>query len=219
MATLLDVVDERGLAKPSVPVEIGRRIGFLERAALGASTDVAGRLRDLADASFSDDRNGLEELMPHFAPLLGADLENASGFLDRLADLLPLVDGQGERLFTINVLTSSHRMDGHPSVPMVGGADGDEIDVLALKQFSIVLVSLGFAFGAKAFDNALVALFIKIANGHNVGKTPGGVGITGAATAHTDGPETNAFVGGTLFRGKQKWTGNGSGGARCDELA
>ena len=63
---------------------------------------------------------------------------------------------------------------GHPGMPMVSGANGDEIDVLAIEQFSIVLVSFGFAFGSEAFNDAIDALFIKVANGHDVGEAAGG---------------------------------------------
>ena len=45
------------------------------------------------------------------AALLGADLEDAAGFLGHFGDLLPLFNGQGQRLLAVNVFALFHGID------------------------------------------------------------------------------------------------------------
>ena len=164
MAPFLDVVDFRSLSQPGVPVDVGGRVGFLEGSALGSTADVTGYLLDLSDPALPDDPNGGKKSLTHIASLLGAYLENPSGFLGYLADLLALLDGKGEGLFAINVLACLHGLNGDSGVPMVRSTNRYKVNVLALQNLPVILVALGFALGfALAF--ALAALWLCLCNG------------------------------------------------------
>ncbi len=76
VAALLDVVDLRRLAEPHVPVQVGRGLFLLERAAARAAADGGRHLPDLADPARADQRHGQEEDAVVVAPLLGADLDD-----------------------------------------------------------------------------------------------------------------------------------------------
>ena len=178
MTTFLDVVDFGGLTQPGVPVDVGGRVGFFEGSALGSAPDVTGYLLNFPDSAFPDDSDGGKKFLAHFASLLGAYLENPSGFLGHLGDLLAFLNGQCEWLFAINVLACLHRMDCDSRVPMVRRTNGYEVNVLALQNLSVVLVTFGFALGKRLVD-AIDPLRVQVAYGDQIRQPAGVVGDSG----------------------------------------
>ena len=55
------------------------------------------------------------------------------------ADPAGLVDGVGHRLFAVDVLAGLHGVDRHLGVPVVGGGDQDDVDILAIEELPVVL--------------------------------------------------------------------------------
>ena len=90
-------------------------------------------------------RDGEQEHAVVVAPLLRADLHDAVGLLGDLAELLPLVDRERERLLAVDVLAGLHGVDADLGVPVVGRADDDGVDVLAVEDLAVVLVDVGLA--------------------------------------------------------------------------
>ena len=109
VAAILAVGDLGRLAQPHVPVQLGRGIDRGERAARGPAADRRGDLADLADPAVPHHGDGEQEHAVVVASLLGADLHHAFGFLGDLAELLALVNREGERLLAIDVFACAWR--------------------------------------------------------------------------------------------------------------
>ena len=62
-------------------------------------------------------------------------------------DRLPLVQVVGQRLLDVDVLAGGAGVDGHRHVPVVGAADQDGVDVLAVEELAIVLGGDGLGVG------------------------------------------------------------------------
>ena len=100
---------------------------------------------NLAEPPLAHHRHGGQEPVLVLAPLLGADLEDPAGLLHHRAELLPLVDRQGQRLLAVNVLAGPERGDRDRGVPVVGRADRDDVDVVAIEQLAVVFVDVALA--------------------------------------------------------------------------
>ncbi len=142
----------------------------------------------LADAAVANDGDGLQEPLVHLGALLRADLKDAAGFVEYLADLLALVDRQRERLFAIDVFAGLHGFDGDLRVPMIGRDDRHHFDVFAVEQLAIVAIDIGLPAGL--FLAALGVLLVDVADGHDVAvladsaDESAGPTIAGADAAH-----------------------------------
>ena len=158
MTTFLDVVDFGGLTQPGIPVDVGGRVGFFEGSALGSAPDVTGYLLNFPDSAFPDDSDCGKKFLAHFASLLGTYLENPSGFLGHLGDLLAFLNGQCEWLFAINVLACLHRMDCDSRVPMVRRTNGYEVNVLRLQNLSVVLVTLALPWARDLLTRSILCV-------------------------------------------------------------
>jgi hypothetical protein len=56
---------------------------------------------------------------------------------ERVHQRAALADGERERLFAIDILARPHRGGGYGSVPVVGGADEDDVDVVPRHEFLV----------------------------------------------------------------------------------
>jgi hypothetical protein len=110
---------------------------------VGPAADGRGHPLDLADASGAHERDGQEEDPVVIAALLGADLHDAARLLGDPAERLALVDRQRQRLLAVDVLARLHGVDADLGVPVVGRADDDGVDVLAVEELAVVLVDVG----------------------------------------------------------------------------
>ena len=190
VAALLGVGDQRCLAEPRVPIQMGWGLLGLERSTLGVLAQPDDHAPQLADAPGGDRFAG--EALDVVAAEAGADLEGAAGLLDRALQELALVDRERQRLFAVDVLARPARGGGHGGVPVVGRADHDHVDVAAVQQLAIVLVQGGL--GAEVLDGLLADLAVHVADGHHVAEGRGVVGDHGPLVAHPDGPDAEAVV-------------------------
>ena len=67
-----------------------------------------------------------------------ADFSGLS-FVYRIDHAPTFGDGEGNRLFTVDVLAGASGEDGGFSMPVIGGCDEHGVDVLQGKQFAVVL--------------------------------------------------------------------------------
>ena len=117
----------------------------------------------------ADHGDGQQEHAVVVAPLLGADLDHALGLLGDLAELLPLVDRQGQRLLAVDVLARLHGVDADLGVPVVGRADDHGVDVLAVEELAVVLVDVGLALAdALVVLGLLGVALVDVADGQEV---------------------------------------------------
>ena len=90
-----------------------------------------------------------------------------AGLPDRIADHLALFDRQREGLLAVDVLAGLQSIDGDLRVPVVGSADGDHIDVLAVERAPMVAGRLGPPL-AEPPARARRALVIDVGDGDDV---------------------------------------------------
>jgi hypothetical protein len=94
----------------------------------------------VTQAATASDNNRLQETLVEFTPLLRADLKYPPRFASNLHDLPAFVDGKSERLFTVNVFASVHRIDGNFCVPVIRSAASNGVDIFAFEQAAVVFV-------------------------------------------------------------------------------
>src|SRR3982751_4527613 len=97
---------------------------------------------------------------------LGADLEDFSGFLDRLINLESLREITGERLFAIDMLASIHCVHGNASVPGIVGGNENGINILAIEYFAVVDLQIGI-FQARRLFRPVAAFIEEVTGGGN----------------------------------------------------
>lgn len=104
---------------------------------------------DFSEISVSDQFGCLEELGA--GALLGTGLEDASRFLDDLAELSSFRDEKRQGLFQVDVLALSSCVDGDGSMPVVGGDDDDGVHAVPavqvaeiMERFHVMSVSVVF---------------------------------------------------------------------------
>src|SRR5581483_1736242 len=98
------------------------------------------------------------------ASLLHPTLENAVGLVHSLNQLRALVDGMGNRLFQINVLSGSERITRHPDVPVIRSGDDDGIDIVLAEHLAIV--DMRGRRAVRAVSNIFAARSVDIASGN-----------------------------------------------------
>src|SRR5207253_9292788 len=76
-------------------------------------------------------------------PPMNPHLADTSVFPDRLDHATAFGDSQRERLLDIHVFAGVARLDCLESMPVIGRADHDRIDVFLVQQLSIIFESLG----------------------------------------------------------------------------
>ena len=95
------------------------------------------------------------------------------------------------------------RFDGLFDVPVVRSRDADNVDVVALKHFSVVGVSVGFAVADGWVFNGLVNVFlVDITNCYDVTKLGMLFGVASAHTTNADTADPRAIVFGDV---RKRW--------------
>ncbi len=217
VAPLLAVVDLGRLAEPHVPVQLGGGLRHGERAAGRAVADGRRDLPDLADPARADHGHGQQEHPVVVAPLLGADLDDPAGLLGDLAELLALVDGQRQRLLAVDVLARPHGVDADLGVPVVGRADDDGVDILAIEELAVVLVDVGLPLADATVGLGLLGVaLVDVADGQEVAVLggPAGVARTLAAARRSGRGRGRSFlarVSSAIERPKGMKKGNSAG--------
>ena len=154
-----------------------------------------GDLFEFADSFVADEFAGEPE--PAAAALLGAGLENDFVLANGADDMMPLVDGQGQRLFTIDILARVGGGDIDQRMPVIGRAIDDDVDVASLHDLShIVIFVRSFAVGGELLGGGGGVGVINVAHGENLGAFLAGViGVAPPLAAATDEGDGNAVIG------------------------
>lgn len=185
-------------AEPEVVIDaggdggVGGAAGVLDPVEVGPAADLA----DFADLSGADQFDGFGIVLA--AAPVGAHLGDAIVAAGGIAEDAAFADGGGEGLFDVNILASLEGGEGGDGVPVIGGADGDDVDVLAFDDTAEVFRGggAGVAFGFEAFEGVGDALVINVADGGDLDFPGGEEGVgdgTGDAAA-ADDAEANAVV-------------------------
>jgi hypothetical protein len=129
------------------------------------------------------------------AALLQADLRHSIIGLDGLDDVVPLFDGEGQRLFDVDVLARVERVDRHPRMPVVGRGDQDGVDVFRSEQR--VVIGEGLCLAPGLFERGVEVLVIAIAERDDldVGFFLKDAHHVAAAIARADDAETDSVIG------------------------
>ena len=138
MAAFLDVIDFGSLTEPHIPVEIGRRIGFLERPADIAAIDADGNLLDISDQSATHHVDSAEESFLIAALLRTYKEDSITVFAAGVADQLVFFEREREWFLAEDVLAGDECFDGNFDVPVIGSHDADDIDIGAFQDFAII---------------------------------------------------------------------------------
>ena len=72
--------------------------------------------------------------------LLAADLKNAGVAVDGVDQVFGFADGEGERLFAVDILAGGAGGGGEQAVPVIGRGDEDGVDFLAVQEVVIVVI-------------------------------------------------------------------------------
>ena len=137
IARFLDIAVGRFRRRP----EPGVPIQFRAAASTGGNR-AAGRIAvdpaldgfHFADAVIADQFGRDAELEPHLGALLAAGLQDAAGFLRHFRDGPRFFDCQCQRLFAVDVLAFSHRVDCDERVPVIRRRDQHALNVLAIVE-------------------------------------------------------------------------------------
>ncbi len=133
---LLRVVHVGGRAQPHLVVEVLRdgHLGLL--GARGVAGEAYRHRLELADAPVADELGRVAELGR--GALLAADLEDAPGAVDRVAEGPALGDRERGRLLEVDVLAGLDGGDRGERVPVIRCADEDGVHVLVRQQLPVV---------------------------------------------------------------------------------
>jgi hypothetical protein len=133
-----------------------------------------------------------------------ADLDNATRLADHIAEEFAFVDRQGKRFFTIDVLARTAGIEHHFGVPVIRGANQDDVDIGTFEQFAVVLENAGRA--PKAGTALLADVTIDVTQRYHIAIHLGFVCddrplVTQANGAHTEPFDSCArFVGSRGYR-------------------
>src|SRR5947208_7652755 len=202
----------RGRADPQVPIEPGGRfLRLLEADRVAVSGEEKIGLVNIPDFAGVDQLDGLAEAAPP-APLrpAGRDPLVLAGGLDE-PGAFPHVVRNG--LFHVDVFAGLHGPDRGQCVPMVGGGDGDRIDVLVLEDTAHVGLDLRLFPGLlkNSGSRRFGAAAVDIDNGgdFDVGDRGDFADMRGAPGTNTDNAKANAIA--------RAGPGLGCGGRSPDE--
>ena len=175
---------------PQVPIQLRRRIVDGERASDLVLPEYHLHTLQLSQSTLANQFDRLAK--PMVATLPRADLDNAARFLNHFANQLAFVDRQCQRLLAVDVLTGAACIDEHLRVPMVGGADGYYIDVVAGEQVLIIFVNLRSA--AETSASLLQDVPIDVAEGNEVAMGLRLQGNHGSLIPQTDTTDVWAII-------------------------
>ena len=129
------------LPLPLVPVERRRHGPWLKRPADIVFAKHYFHSLEFANPALPHHLHGRAK--PMVAAMPGAHLHDPVRGGHRLADLLPLVDRERERLLAVDVLPRLDGVDEHLRMPVVGRADQDHADPLVVEESAVVDVAVG----------------------------------------------------------------------------
>lgn len=152
----------------------------------------------LADPAVANELAGQAKIL--VAALLAAGLQEAASVLDRFDQVLPLGDGQRQRLFAVHVLLGTQRGQRDQRVPMIHGAADDGLNVLAIHHLAKVFVIFRVRPLLLGFGNLFV---VDITRRHDPAEPRGILGIATTHAAATDQCDCRLIVGSASSRSGQ----------------
>ncbi len=125
-----------------------------DRAAIAVLVNIPARFDDFSDKPVMHELHVANQC--RIGAILRAVLDDAFVLLRRSHELAAFINVVGKRLLDINILAGLASPDGSQRMPVVGGGNGDGVNVLVLERFADVLVgpgpfALGFLDGFCAF--------------------------------------------------------------------
>ena len=126
------------------------------------------------------------------AALPGADLNDPSRFLGNAPEDFAFVHRKRDGLFDVDILSGTAGVDGHLDVPVIGGTDGDHVDVLVLEERPIVLVD--FRRASESGAGLFAYVTIHIGDGHDIAVVLGLQGDDSSLVSHPNGTDAGAIV-------------------------
>jgi len=174
-----------------------------------AVAEAAGHV-DFADGAVLDVLNGF--LDGGVGPDLGAVLDDAVVFAGGFDELAAFIDIMGAGLFDVDVFAGLDGPDGGEGVPVVGGGDGDDVDVGVFHDAAEVGFGLGrgkAVIGEEFFDAGREEAFVDVADRDDfdvlLGNESAEMGL--AASAEAEHGDADGLVG--------RFLGGGGGGGAC----
>jgi hypothetical protein len=198
VGALAAVFLDGGLALVDVPVDlIGDGLGG-KRPTLGGKVGQSHpNLFELSNRAVLGQIDG--QLKSAVGSLLSADLDHTSGLLDDLAKHFAFVDGEGHRLFSVEVLACFACGHRHGRVPMIGRAVYDHVDVVAFEQLAIVAIDVRFA--VESLLGPVGVSAIEVADCYHVAEFGRVADIAQTASTHANGPDQGPIVFGSRLAG------------------
>ena len=154
--------------------------------------DVGANRVDASEAAGAEQFVGEGEVV--LAEALRAGLIDAPVAFGGCDHGLAFRDGHAGGFLRIHVLAGPQGVNGHPGVPVVGGADGDYLDFLSFKEFPVVFIDSRLAIfegGIQGFG----MFAVHVAHRHDVPVGFGGNGIAVALAPVADAAYAHPFIG------------------------
>ncbi len=128
------------LPRKRIPIDVLRRgvgrNGILPGADGGVAVEPGFDGIEFADGALFEELADLHEGLR--GGVLRSDLEDTAGSLLCLDDFEPVFDLLDHGLLAVDILAGVHGVDGDLGMPVVGSADDDGVDVLALEDLAVV---------------------------------------------------------------------------------
>ena len=145
VTSLLDIVHQRSLTEPHVPIQVGRWVRLFERTTDITATDSDGHLCDLAKQSLTHQIDGPQETLLITALLSPHEEDAITVFTAGISNQLILFKSQSQRLLTEDMLASLQSFDGDFDVPVIRSHNTHNIDISTLQNFAIVTIEICFS--------------------------------------------------------------------------
>ena len=150
---------------------------------------------DSAAAAGADQFAGF--LKVRHTTLLHPNLHNAFVFFLSVESVLPFREIVGQRLFDIHILAGGAGVHRHGNMPVIGRADQDRVDVLALENFHVIFGGEGAWIGQLA--SLFEVLVVNVTNGGdaNIGDFLERLHESTAAASRAKTADIQRLIGGT----------------------
>src|SRR5581483_5368027 len=168
----------RRRTEPHVPVNVivalPLRAGVLSNRPVPFALDRIAVVRPLAHQQLSD--HAVLDRLAGLPPLIArsrlrADLDDTVGSFGGLVKTLRLLDRFGHRLFAVDILARLHRLNRNRRMPVVGGRDDHDVNVLARDHFAVIE---GGELGLALLFGLVQALAVNVADGDDLGRAGAG---------------------------------------------
>src|SRR6516225_12190877 len=134
VAALRQVINFWRLAKPEIPIEVGRYGLRRKRSFTQTCRQPHRHFLQFSQSSVADQLAGQAEFW--IAPLLAPGLQYAFGLANSPDDVLAFINRERQWLLAVNILTGTDACQVHKCVPMVRCAHENDMNVVTLHYFA-----------------------------------------------------------------------------------